>query len=780
MRPPLTPNTQYHPTGEPADDAPSATREAGEVLATYIGYLLEALWILAAVSVPLAVAPSDTMLSNIQIPKVALLRSLVCIMTMLWLLEWMVRPSSIRALLPGPGSLGIVARLRNDPAYLVLLALTLCLLVIILSTIASVSPNISIWGASSSGDSYGLYNMLSYAALFLIVATHLKRQSQLWRLLAAIVATGMTVGAFCILQRLGLDPVLADNTALDRTYATMGNPIFAGAFLLMTITMTLAGSYIILSISASRWPVVVIILALAVQISGVILTLSRGSWIGLAFGAGLFLTSIWVIFGYRRVASFGLTVLLALVLSVGIIVGIGRLMMTEEVDEAQEGSPTQVVGQRALSIVPEIVTGGISGRSDIWSGSLQLIWERPWSDVTVDRASWARQMLGYGPDLFRYVYPLRSPPRPVARFPFTAHNFPLHVGVELGALGLLSLIIAAAAVFVVGVKRLLIPPEVSPLYRILLAGILATLAGRGLEMMAGIPKAGDMTLLAILLAMFIGILRIDRTRIIHGMTHRQVEQIRAPTRTSWSEWGWMLSRATLVLCAVVALGVFASTRAISYARAGAIGSQGLSLFDKGEEPPGILKMQRAANLARNSNEYYLYMSRMFGDLASSATAQDSKLRFSGGAYHFSREALGTNELDPGARATMANAAIGLGLLDVDGKFEEAIELTEGVLAMMPNFTASHYAAALPHLLTGDVEQGLRHVEAGDALFDPSNDPSTAAEGAFLRGISHRLVGDTTSAVDAFNESLELDADGRYASTASRHLEELYETTGDEE
>ena len=93
---------------------------------------------------------------------------------------------------------------------------------------------------------------------------------------------------------------------------------------------------------------------------------------------------------------------------------------------------------------------------------------------------------------------------------------------------------------------------------------------------------------------------------------------------------------------------------------------------------------------------------------------DSRLRFASGRYFYSREAVRARELDALSRAALANSAISLGLLGEQGKLEEAIEVSEDVLAMMPRFAVTHYALALAHLRNGDPQQGLLYVEAGDA------------------------------------------------------------------
>ena len=724
--------------------------------------------------------PSGTMLAHVEVPKVALFRTLVCLIAMVWLAEWMVRPGPGWRSAGGWGLRRLRLWLGQSPSNWVVLAFGLYLAVNVAATATSASPAVSLWGKRPGGDGYGLYNLLCLTVLFLAVYTHLRRPAQVWRLMAAIVLTGVVVGGYSIAQHLGLDPLLEAGATVKRTYSTLGNPIFAGAVLLMTTTMTLTLGFIAQIKSRSRWPFVAAWAALVVQLVGIWYTLGRGSWIGLAFGACLFLVLIWVVCDARRAGAFALASFLALIVSVAIVFGLDGLVASRAgTGPTPEAVSKQALLERALSIYPEIAGGGISDRQEIWSGAIQLIRERPWSDFEPMPLPWARQLLGYGPEIFRFVFPLRSPPRANAQVAFQAHNVPLHVGVEVGILGLLSMTAVAAAILAAGFVQLFINRYGQPLtQRVILAGVLATLVGRGVEMMGGIPRMGDLTIFVLLLAVFAGISRVRLSSVVACPTH--VEELPSPTAhcASRLEWAWMIGRFSLVFVAIVALGVLTWLKAVNYARADAVAAQGLSSFADGESWQGIEHMLKAASMAPDVVDYPLLVARMFDTLADSATTDDARLRWARGAYFFSGEAVDANGLDPGARAVMANAAISLGLLREEGRFQEAISLSETVMAMMPNFAVSHYAAALPHLLGGDVDEGLRHIDAGDALFDPTDHPSIAAEGAFLRGLGHRLGEDNVAAVDAFNRSLELDASGRYASTAHQHLAELYEALGD--
>lgn len=122
---------------------------------------MELLWLLAVALVPLIFAPTDSMTSTNQVPKVTLFRTLVGIMTMLWILEW-----ALRGQLPVRFSLeGWWGRFKawvgEEPTRWVVVAVALFLGVNVFSTIPSASFLVSLWGHAPGEDGYGLYTVAS-------------------------------------------------------------------------------------------------------------------------------------------------------------------------------------------------------------------------------------------------------------------------------------------------------------------------------------------------------------------------------------------------------------------------------------------------------------------------------------------------------------------------------------------------------------------------------------------------------------------------------------------
>ena len=289
-------------------------------LATYIERSLEFLWLLTAALVPLIFVPTDWMLSEavnayVEVPKTTGLRALVGLMTILWILEWVVKGGLGR----GYNMARFPSRLRDwlveQPSRWVVVAATFYLLVAMITTALSQARWISLWGEVSGQFGYSLYTTVSYFLLFAIISTHLKTSAQLWRLLGVIVATGALVALYGIVQHFNLDPLDLGESGYVRVASTMANSVFAGAFLVGSSLMTIGVGLMVLDkmgwtpVRAVLWVALV-----AAQLMAVYWTGARGSWvIGVPLGLFAFLVLAPFALGPRAFAENSLVRVLGLI-----------------------------------------------------------------------------------------------------------------------------------------------------------------------------------------------------------------------------------------------------------------------------------------------------------------------------------------------------------------------------------------------------------------------------------------------------------------------------------
>ena len=740
----------------------------------YLGRGQEALWLVAAVGVPIVVLSPGLVFGYAETPKVALLRTLAAMMAVLWMVEWVVRPfPSLRSLTAWrPAALR--AWLAANPMNWAILALVALVAAFMLSTVFSAYPHISIWGRRPGGDGYDLYSVLSLTVLFAVVATHLRTYAQLQRLLAAFALAGVLVAAYAISQHFGFDPWLSDIPSPCRSISSLGNPIFAGAVLLMTSLATATAGLAASVRAGNRWPLALATAALAVQLLGIIYTLSRGPWVALAVGAAALLALTWLAGGWRAALRAGAMAGAALVIAVIVATATASVEVASAPSaEPSEPSSDLELGTRTLSLYSEVVGGGLSDRAETWKGAVEMATERPWPAVEAQHNPWARHVFGYGPDLYRYVSPLRSPPGPFARFAFEAHNVLLHAWVELGVVGVLALMAAGASVAAVGFAFLVKNKQrLTPLQRVSLAGLLALLAGRFVEMMVGIPRVGDLTLLALVMGAFVAL-----PWLVDG-GHREKEAglpEKEHDASTSRDWALLLVRVALVWIAVVALGAFTWFKAVNYARADGFSRLAVTQFNAGLTPDFAIRSgSTAIDMAPDVVPFRLVMADIFENVSENSADPELKLRTAIGRYVNARDAVAANPLDPDARTAELNAALSLYLLGEppERTLGVALRRAEDVAAMLPSFAIAQYDAALVVLLASDPQRALDLLDSGDALYDGTGYPDLRAQGLFLRGRAYQIAGSCDAARDALKESLELSPEGRFAGNAQRLLDGL--------
>ena len=109
------------------------------------------------------------------------------------------------------------------------------LLILILSLIFALRPNVSFWGSFFRQG--GVVNMLHYIALFFVGLQILNTEKNRIFFLKALSLSGLLVGLYAIIQKFGIDIFSSTTTAIfaGRSFATMGNPTSLCAFLIFRL-----------------------------------------------------------------------------------------------------------------------------------------------------------------------------------------------------------------------------------------------------------------------------------------------------------------------------------------------------------------------------------------------------------------------------------------------------------------------------------------------------------------------------------------------------------------
>ena len=418
--------------------------------------VIEVLWLLTVFLVPLMFVTPGIMANGYDIPKVTLYRSLVGLMCSLWIIEaGLARPAFLVAVSRLSPSL-LREWLLAQPGRWVMVAAWMLVASSLISTLLSPSILVSLWGSEPALDGNSFYNTLSHFLLFLVLATHLKSAAQLWRLLGAITASGVAVGFYALVQYYGLDP-FGIHGAGAGVVSSLGNPIFAGAFLLLVAPMILALALKTSGASATPIKKICWVIPLTILMLGMAFTQARGPWIGLAAQLTVFLALLGMAVGWHASLRALLMSAAAVALTWAVATFIppptggvnlapralsaGSILVSTLTAELPSRQPSFAAADDSASATP----GSMETRLILWKSAVQMALNRPWFQPEDRPLPLSLHLFGYGPEFFQYLFPLIHP-RELSNLNIgtvyyaanEAHNYTLNWWVELGIFGVAS------------------------------------------------------------------------------------------------------------------------------------------------------------------------------------------------------------------------------------------------------------------------------------------------------------------------------------------------------
>lgn len=288
-------------------------------------------------------------------------------------------------------------------------------LLLILSTIFSLNPSISLLGRFKRHE--GLFTWISYLFLFFATTNFILRSKQTRRLLTTLVLVSVPISIYGIFQHFGWDFLsYAEAVDITRSFSTLGNPVFFGTYL--TLVIPLALSLLFQKGTLSRkflWGGIG-----ALALLSLVYTYGRGAWLG-ALGA-LIIFGVFLPKEELRKRWKGKTILILIgVVIIIILIFLGALIPAP--------IPTgKLLLERASSVV-NWQKGTAATRLEMWKSTLGIIGERPF--------------LGWGLENFTDIFPkYRSLKLERLEGEWSIvdrpHNETLYIASSLGILGLLT------------------------------------------------------------------------------------------------------------------------------------------------------------------------------------------------------------------------------------------------------------------------------------------------------------------------------------------------------
>jgi putative inorganic carbon (HCO3(-)) transporter len=260
----------------------------------------------------------------------------------------------------------------------------------------------------------GLVKLTSYLAVYALMHEVLRVAPRWWdRIVASLLAGSLLTSV------IGLRQLYEDTSALARwvdpnsvakgtvrIYSTLENPNLFAGYLLPILPLAV--------VVLLRWrrplPRLFAGSALAMGAVALVLTYSRGAWMGLVAGAAV----LTVLMALRHTRSW--PPLWRKVIPLVVLLG-GATLLAVVVWQVE---PLRV---RVLSLVAGREDSSNNFRINVWLAALDMIKARPWLGI------------GPGNDAFNLIYPLFQQPRFNA---LSAYSIPLELAVEAGIPGVLA------------------------------------------------------------------------------------------------------------------------------------------------------------------------------------------------------------------------------------------------------------------------------------------------------------------------------------------------------
>ncbi len=393
-----------------------------------INIINESIYLFVVFSIPLVFSPEE-FLGFYQIPKEFILHFGANLLLILLPIIFILNPQKL------------ISNIINN--RLILFSILFILFSYAISTLFSISILGSLWGREygMSGNSLQTFFSLSVISISVIVTNSDK--SQIRRLFLAIFASSTIVGFVGLMQNF-LPNIFETFTFYhqDRVVSTLGNPIYLGSYLLISNLLSIIYFFGFSEIKLkNKYSITLLIIALSVQISAIMLTLSRGPIISFFVGY----IGITVAYFYLKDKSIKNLVTF---FAIPILVSIAILNIPNNYEEKYFDSLVERSGSisKELELSIDIESGvnilspnSFNYRGENWIGAFKLL--KSWPTVLDNsNSNYLRMLVGYGPDTYIYVYPITVPIQERIVISSHAHNIFLNILIENGAIGFISII----------------------------------------------------------------------------------------------------------------------------------------------------------------------------------------------------------------------------------------------------------------------------------------------------------------------------------------------------
>jgi len=354
--------------------------------------------------------------NTFELNKLVLFRATVSIILVLYLLK-----------------VSLVGKFEYNFKKNILLFWLLLLVAYIFGVIFSIHPQWSLFGNYARHQ--GFLSYFYYLLFFLMLIINLHQLKQIKKIIFIAISSALVVCVYGLVQACGWDPLRwigPDN----RIFSSLGQPNFLGYYLVMVIPISV---YYLIFI-AKQWGMRLFIgFALAVQLTALVLTYSRGASLGLLAGIVVFIILFLLVNEYKK-TLIGL--LLLLVIS-------SILIFSNLSTVANFKTGIKYVDRVISSLNFSETSSSSTVRFKYWNASI---------DEMKERSVW-RNTVGCGIDCQESVFVRRYQRdwgllEQLNAFPDRAHNIILDTLLQFGFVGLVFILLFSGYILVISGRYL--------------------------------------------------------------------------------------------------------------------------------------------------------------------------------------------------------------------------------------------------------------------------------------------------------------------------------------
>ena len=688
-----------------------------------IDLALEIVYLLAIFSIPLVFA-SDSFLAFYQQPKESLLHfagfTCILLITIKFSLEFTFNKRS--------DFIELIS--NNKKVFWLLITILLFLISNFISSWLSIVPYASFWGRESGMAGNTLVSLISYLGIFCSIIIIVRENTQIKRILIVVLSSSSLVCLYGLAQHF-FPETITWYTWMNRgrVYSTLGNPIYLGAFLIMTIPLSIVILNQLSEKITPRLSILISSLFIGLQLSVLVFTLSRGPWSGLLAGV-ICVIGYWIIFSRKFPTSY---IRFITIIFSGFIIAI---LINYIPGKTQEEQRTDKIIERMGSISENLelsldnktginVSGsGFSGRIEMWQGGLELIKKWPSPNGLELNLKNLRPLIGYGPDTYIYLYPQTIRPQREIVISSHPHNLILQILIELGLLGFITFSSIIIITFLIILELLKETKSSYSFQSLLIISVFTGLLSHLVEQMTGLGVTSDSLLFWVLISL-VFVLAINKKP--EYSNRQKITSLNQPNRFSYL---FLLFNIPIFI-----ILIFVFTEEINSIKASRNLMRGLEMINKEKAAEGLKLIEKARILKPFSETYTIESFKIIRKSAiASGIGMDEEEKTKMHLHSYSR-LMDYEKLNPysyNVEMFLARTSLDLFLRNPDFKIEvlnRYIYLTQ----LMPNYTDVFKVSANILLSIGAFDKALETTNKAIHLNKTSENEKPIPQAYWVRG-----------------------------------------------